>query len=151
MYREREETAQADPSRWARQADIHAQKVTEVLERIIAARGAQPEVITIDNGTEFTSRHFDAWGHYRGIKLDFIRPGKPAENGYVERFTGKLRNECLSQSWFLSLEDAQTTIELWRKEYNETRPHSSLGNLAPLEQLSSLLDRSQPKDVRILS
>jgi len=130
---------------------LTALRVTEVLDRIIAARGMQPEVITLDNGTECTSRHFDAWAHLHGIRLDFIRPGKPVENGYIESFNGKFRDECLSQNWFLSLEDAQTTIENWRKEYNETRPHSSLGNRSPLEYVSSLLDRSPPKNQRILS
>jgi hypothetical protein len=77
----------------------------------------RPEVITIDNGTEFTSRHFDNWAYTRGIQLDFIRPGKPVENGYVESFNGKYRDECLSQSWFLGLEDARATTLaccLWR-------------------------------------
>jgi putative transposase len=122
--------------------------VTRALDRAIATRGAQPEVITIDNGTEFTSRHFDNWAHARGIRLDFIRPGKPVENGYVESFNGKYRDECLSQSWFLSLDDARATIARWRIEYNEARPHSSLGNLTPAEFLSSVLDRSPPHNPR---
>ena len=109
---------------------------------------AQPEVITIDNGTEFTSRHFDNWAHTRGIRPDFIRPGKPVENGYVESFNGKYRDECLSQSWFLGLEDARATIARWRIEYNEARPHSSLGNLTPAEFLSSVLDRSPAHNPR---
>ena len=122
--------------------------VTRALDRAIAARGAQPEVITIDNGTEFTSRHFDNWAHARGIRLDFIRPGKPVENGYVESFNGKCRDECLSQSWFLGLDDARAAIARWRIEYNQARPHSSLGNLTPAEFLSSVLDRSPPHNPR---
>jgi len=125
---------------------LTAAAVTRALDQVIAERGAGPEVITIDNGTEFTSRHFDGWAYDRNIKLDFIRPGKPVENGYIESFNGKFRDECLSQSWFLSLEDARATIASWRKEYNEARPHSSLGNLAPAEFVSSLLDRSPPTD-----
>jgi putative transposase len=122
--------------------------VTRALDRAIAERGAQPEVITIDNGTEFTSRIFDNWAHARGIRLDFIRPGKPVENGYVESFNGKYRDECLSQSWFLGLEDARATIARWRIEYNEARPHSSLGNLAPAEYLSTVLERLPPHKPR---
>lgn len=101
---------------------LPADAVTRALDRAIAERGAQPEVITIDNGTEFTSRHFDNWAHTRGIRLDFIRPGKSVENGYVESFNGKYRDECLSQSWFLGLDDARATIARWRIEYNEARP-----------------------------
>lgn len=127
---------------------LPSEAVTRALDRVIAVRGTGPEVITIDNGTEFTSCHFDSWAHDRGIRLDFIRPGKPVENGYVESFNGKYRDECLSQSWFLSLDDARATIASWKKEYNETRPHSSLGNLAPAEYLSSLLDQSSPKNLR---
>jgi putative transposase len=125
---------------------LPSKAVTRALDEAIAARGQRPDVITIDNGTEFTSRHFDAWAHERGVRLDFIRPGKPVENGFVESFNGRFRDECLSQSWFLSLEDARATIARWRTEYNEARPHSSLGNLAPVEFLSSVLDRSTPKD-----
>lgn len=127
---------------------LPAEAVSRALDRVIAERKAQPEVITIDNGTEFTSRHFDNWAYTRGIRLDFIRPGKPVENGYVESFNGKYRDECLSQSWFLGLEDARATIARWRIEYNEERPHSSLGNLAPAQYLSSVLDRSNPHNPR---
>lgn len=121
---------------------LPADAVTRALDRAIAERGAQPEVITIDNGTEFTSRHFDKWAHARGIRLDFIRPGRPVENGYVGSFNGKYRDECLSQHWFLGLDDARATIARWRIEYNEERPRSSLGDLAPAEYLSTVLDRS---------
>ena len=88
-------------------------------------------MITIDNRTEFTSNHFDAWAYKSGIALDFIHPGRPVENGHIESFNGKLRDECLSASWFQSIEDARMTIEAWRLDYNETRPHSSLGGLPP--------------------
>lgn len=66
-----------------------------------------------------------------GVKLDFIRPGKPIENGYIESFNGRLRQECLNQCWFSSLEDAKIKIEAWRIDYNEHRPHTSLGNQTP--------------------
>jgi putative transposase len=69
----------------------------------------------------------------KGIKLDFIRPGKPVENAYIENFNGKLRDECLNQNWFITLKDAREVIEAWRIDYNEFRPHSSLGDLSPVE------------------
>ncbi len=76
---------------------LTAQIVTAQLEEIIAERGV-PVALTQDNGTEFTSRHYDAWAFSAGIQLDFIRPGRPVENCYIESFNGKLRDECLSQS-----------------------------------------------------
>jgi len=85
----------------------------------------------MDNGSEFTSRHFDAWAWHRKIGLDFIEPGRPVQNGYIESFNGSLRDECLSTNWFESLTDARKVIEAWRLDYNETRPHSSLGQLPP--------------------
>lgn len=109
---------------------LPATAVTKALDRAISIKG-QPEVITLDNGTEFTSKHFDAWAFSRGIRLDFIVPGRPMENAFIESFNDKLRNECLNLHWFQSLEEARQIINDWRKEYNKTRPHSSLGNLAP--------------------
>lgn len=92
-----------------------------------------PRVITTDNGTEFTSRAVDEWAHRNNVKLDFIHPGKPIENGYIESFNGRLRQECLNQIWFSSLEDAKIKIEAWRTDYNEHRPHTSLGNQTPVQ------------------
>ena len=109
---------------------LPSQRVTEVLNRVIAKHG-KPRTITLDNGTEFTSRHFDAWAWARKIGLDFIHPGRPVENGHIESFNGSLRDECLNTSWFESLADARQTIEAWRLDYNHTRPHSSLGQLPP--------------------
>ena len=90
-------------------------------------------MIVCDNGPEFTSKALDAWAYQRGVKLHFIRPGKPVENAYCESFNGKLRNECLNENWFLSLEDARRIIEAWRVDYNEVRPHSSLDGMTPKE------------------
>ncbi len=104
-------------------------RVTEALDYMIVTRG-QPQVITTDNGTEFTSRHFDAWAHHRGIKLGFIAPGRPVENCYIESFNGKFRDECLSEHWFGSMDEARKSIENWRQDYNKNRPHSSLDYLA---------------------
>ena len=92
------------------------------------------------NGTEFTSKHFDAWAYSGSIQLDFIRPGRPIENCYIESFNGKLRDECLSQYWFLSLSEAQQQLNAFRRDYNETRPHSSLGNLPPAVYVQQLQD-----------
>lgn len=112
--------------------------VTDVLDRAISLYG-KPETITLDNGTEFTSNHFDCWAYKNGIQLDFITPGCPVENGLIESFNGRLRDECLNMHWFQSMVEAQQLIEQWRQEYNESRPHSSLGNLAPAEYVAQLL------------
>lgn len=112
--------------------------VTSVLEKVVFHRTA-PMTITVDNGPEFTSNVFDAWAHQHKINIDFIRPGKPTENGFIESFNGKLRDECLNTSWFSSLAEARQVVEDWRKEYNEARPHSSLGDLAPAEYVRRLL------------
>jgi putative transposase len=77
--------------------------------------------------------------YQRGIQLDFISPGRPVENGIIESFNGKLRDECLNMHWFESLQEAKSRIEEWRQEYNEIRPHSSLGNLAPSRYIEQLL------------
>jgi putative transposase len=107
-------------------------RVVRVLEKLAKERGL-PEAIVSDNGLEFVGRVLDAWAHERGVRLQFIRPGKPIENAYVESFNGKLRDECLNQNWFTDLEDARTKIEAWRIDYNGARPHASLGNLTPNE------------------
>jgi putative transposase len=108
--------------------------VVHWLEQLAADHGL-PQVISIDNGTEFTSRVFDAWAHRHGIKLHFIAPGRPVQNAYIESFNGKLRDECLNEHAFVSLEEAQTAIEQWRDDYNRFRPHSSLGDRTPSELL----------------
>jgi putative transposase len=104
--------------------------VAAVIERLVTERGA-PERIQCDNGTEFISRAMDKWAYDRGITMDFSRPGKPMDNATVESFNGSFRDECLNVNWFLSMEDAREKIEKWRRDYNEFRPHSSLGDLTP--------------------
>lgn len=111
-------------------SSITGKRVVGVLDRLAKTHGL-PQVITADNGTEFTSRAVDEWAHRNGVKLDFIRSGKPVENAYIESFNGRLRQECLEENWFTSLEDAKIKIETWRKDYNERRPHSSLGDETP--------------------
>ena len=108
-------------------------RVAELLDK--AAKGRLPAVITADNGTEFTSKALDAWAFERGVKIDFTTPGKPTENGFVESFQGRFRDECLNTEIFEDLGDAKRKIASWRRDYNCQRPHSSLGNLSPREYL----------------
>ncbi len=111
---------------------IGGQRVAQVLTRISAVHGL-PEQIVVDNGPEFISTALDAWAYARGIKLQFIRPGKPVDNCYMESFNGRFRDECLNENWFGSLEQVRNIVEAWRRDYNEARPHSSLGDLTPVE------------------
>ena len=106
--------------------------VIAALEAVIATRG-QPVRLSLDNGSEFRSRAFDAWAADRGIALLFIQPGKPIQNSHIESFNGKFRDECLNQHWFLSLRDAQFHIERWRRSYNTDRPHEALHPMTPIE------------------
>ena len=103
-----------------------------VLEKL-AEMGKLPEVITIDNGPEFAGRALDEWAYRRGVKLNFIRPGKPIENAYAESFISRLRDECLNENWFINLNHAREVIESWRTDYNDGRPHTSLRGLTPRE------------------
>lgn len=106
--------------------------VGDAFDRVLGD-GPGPRSITVDHGTEFQSRALEDWAYQRGIQLDFIRPGKPVENAFVEAFHGRLRDECLNGHQFASLADAQAIIEAWRIDYNYRRPHSSLGHLTPSE------------------
>ena len=116
---------------------LPAARVIGVLERLEQERGL-PRRIVVDNGPEFAGKALDAWAYSKGIELQFIQPGKPVENAYIESFNGRFRDECLSEHWFTSLSDARGTIERWRRDYNEVRPHGSLGYRTPAEFLSSL-------------
>jgi putative transposase len=106
--------------------------VVEVLQHISLVRNL-PKTIRVDNGPEFISKVLDQWAYLNGVELDFSRPGKPTDNAFIESFNGRLREECLNENWFLSLEDAREKVEAWRKEHNRQRPHSALGNLSPEE------------------
>ncbi len=117
-------------------ANLPSRSVTQVLARVIRYR-SKPRMITTDNGPEFASNHMDAWAYARGIEIDFIHPGRPVENGFIESFNGRLRDECLNANWFLSLDDAKKAVEAWRRDYNEVRPHSSLGHLPPATYVAS--------------
>jgi putative transposase len=111
---------------------IHGQDVADILTEVGLAQGLTRK-IQVDNGPEFASKKLDQWAYLNGVELDFSRPGKPTDNAFIEAFNGRFREECLNQSWFLSLEDAREKIEDWRKEYNGLRPHGALGNISPIK------------------
>ena len=112
-------------------------RVVGILERLAETRGL-PEVITVDNGPEFAGKVMDEWAYRMGVKLNFIRPGKPVENAFAESFNGRLRDEYLNTNWFMSVRHAREIIENWRQDYNEVRPHSSLKGRTPKEFAGSL-------------
>lgn len=109
---------------------LPGQRVVRVLDRLVATYGP-PARLRVDNGPEFVGRAVDAWAYQHKVQLDFITPGKPMENGHVESFNGKFRDECLNQHWFVSLAHARVLIEAWRQDYNTIRPHSALSNQPP--------------------
>ena len=113
---------------------MSGETVGQALDRVLTD-GSGPQSITVDHGTEFQSRALEDWVSRRGVQLDFIRPGKPVENAFIESFNGRLRDECLNVYQFASLAEAQTLIETWRLDYNQRRPHRSLGPLTPNEFL----------------
>ena len=112
-------------------------RVQAVLDQLADGRGL-PQSITVDNGPEFDGQVLDKWSYRTGVRLSFIRPGKPNENAYIESFNGRFRDECLNEHWFLSLAHARLVIEAWRVEYNTERPHSSLGDRTPQEFAKAL-------------
>ncbi len=120
---------------------LSSRRVTRVLDWVIAQRGA-PDAIRCDNGPEFTSRHFLAWCEEHKIRIIHIQPGRPMQNGYVESFNGRFRDECLNANWFATMADARQKIEAWRQDYNEERPHSSLGYRTPRVFAAELLKAS---------
>jgi putative transposase len=111
---------------------LSSQRVTRALEQIIERRG-QPQTIKCDNGPELTSRHFLSWCEERRVQIVHIQPGKPSQNGHIESFNGRFRDECLNANWFHNLSDARTKISKWKGEYNGDRPHSSLCYRTPNE------------------
>ena len=112
---------------------IGAQKVIAALEDAARKSGSLPQAITVDNGPEFAGKMLDAWAYANGIQLDFTRPGKPTDNGYIESFNGKLRDELLNTEIFFSLKEAREKLEQHRLIYNTERPHSALGYRPPAE------------------
>lgn len=130
-------------------------RVAAVLDRLAELRGL-PDSISVDNGPEFAGQVLDAWAYARGVRLAFIRPGKPVDNAYIESFNGRLRDECLNEHWFITLAHARAAIERWRHEYNTERPHSALGYLTPAQFAAARTARlqagsatAQPDDVSL--
>jgi putative transposase len=124
---------------WSRQSPLletdfrlTGDSVVSVLQQAFV-EGRKPLSITVDHGTEFTSKALDSWAWNNAVTLDFTRPGKPTDNALCESFNGRLRDECLNVNEFVSIAHAKQVIEAWRKDYNEHRPHGSLGNLTPNE------------------
>jgi putative transposase len=116
---------------------INGNKVTEVLKQLIDSKG-KPKAVLSDNGTEFTSNAVLKWSSDQKIDWQYIEPGKPYQNGNIESFNGKLRDECLNENWFLNLADARRIVGKWAHEYNACRPHSALGGLTPRQLASQL-------------
>jgi transposase InsO family protein len=125
----------------ASEHSIGGDHLTRILDRVCAQRG-QPKVIRTDNGKEFTSKAMLTWAHRNAITLRLIEPGKPIQNAYIESFNGRLRDECLNDQWFISLQHARVEIERWRREYNEERPKRSLGGLTPAAYAKQLAQRT---------
>ena len=112
-------------------------RVVRVLEQLAETRGLPLEIV-LDNGPEMIGKALDEWAWRNGVRLNFIEPGKPTQNAFIESFNGRFRDECLNENWFLDLADAREIIETWRIEYNTSRPHSALGYATPKEFASSL-------------
>ncbi len=111
---------------------LKGEDVVSALNQIRAKRGV-PKVLFCNNGSEFTSQMMDFWAYHHQVRIDFSRPGKPTDNAYVESFNGTSRAECLDVHWFATLPESKHLIETWRREYNESRPHPSLGERTPYE------------------
>jgi len=111
---------------------ISGQYVVRLLDQAARFRG-YPAAVRTDNGPEFTSRAFIAWAQSHGIRHILIEPGRPMQNGYIESFNGRFRDECLNEHWFETLKQARTEIAAWRRDYNEVRPHSSIGRIPPAQ------------------
>ena len=121
----------------AARMNFRVYQVIDELDRLARIRG-KPRSIRVDNGTEFAGRLLDQWAYLNKVELDFSWSGKPTDNAFIEAFNSRLRHECLNASWLLSMADARTQINDWRIDYNEKRPHSSLGNLKPSEFAAQL-------------
>jgi putative transposase len=122
---------------------LGAEHVVASLNRLVMQRCA-PRYLFADNGSEFSGRLLDLWAYHHHVQIDFSRPGKPTDNSFVETFNGSLRDECLNVHWFETMDDAQRSIEAWRRDYNESRPHMALGDMSPAEFARGLGARVQP-------
>ena len=111
---------------------IGGARVCRILDRLFLSRPL-PETLILDNGPEFAGTALDVWAAQHGVHLHFIQPGKPIQNAFIESFNGKFRDECLNEHWFVTLQEAQLVIEAWRREYNDERTHSAIGDMTPHE------------------
>jgi len=130
-------------------ASLPSLRVIRVLEQLAVVRGL-PQSLVVDHGPEFIAKALDAWAYAHGVQLVFIRPGKPVDNAYIESFHSRFRDECLNERWFWDLPDARTQIELWRRDYNEVRPHSSLDQRTPKE-FTEMLAQQEAESITRLS
>jgi putative transposase len=124
---------------------ISSHRVIHVLERVGLIRGKFPVSIVMDNGPEFRSQAIFAWAQQNGVQLDFIQPGKPTQNCFVESYNGTMREECLNENLFLNLNHARRILAQWVDDYNGLRPHSSLGDLPPARYCSEWIKNNQEK------
>jgi len=133
---------------WSREAlaieadtSLTGKRVVRVLETLVELR-AKPQMLQMDNGSEFRGIDLDQWAYRNQVKLHFIEPGKPTQNGKIESFNGKLRDECLNQEWFRSLFHARCVLDAWKHDYNTVRPHSALNYQTPIQWAQSQADYS---------
>ena len=123
---------------------------TRELTRLIGLRG-KPHTVVSDNGTELTSSAILRWSQERRVEWHYIAPGKPMQNGFVESFNGRLRDECLNETLFTSLPHARFVLDAWRHDYNHVRPHSKLGGRTPAEKAGKPVCGHAPRQVAITS
>lgn len=123
--------------------NLPAQRVVRVLDRVAAWRGL-PQKIRLDNGPEFISLALADWAEQNGVSLEFIQPGKPTQNSYIERFNRTYRDEVLNYYVFKTLQEVREITDRWMREYNEERPHESLGDLTPLAYLKDTQSAGTP-------
>ena len=121
---------------------IRGSTVAERLSELVMERGKPMRVLS-DNGSEFTSTVVGNWAYENGVDWGYIEPGKPQQNGIIESFNGRFRDECLNENWFRDYTHAQDLVEAWREDYNTLRPHSALGGRTPAEVASHLCCHDQ--------
>lgn len=125
---------------------LRGEDVVRVCNQLVASRGA-PVRIFVDNGSEFSGKLFDLWAYHNKVQIDFSRPGKPTDNCFIETFNGSLRDGCLNVNWFETIAEARVKIESWRVDYNESRPHQGLNDLAPVQYARKMASRTMDQSV----
>lgn len=125
------------------------QGIINALDTLVE-QGRMPRTLRADNGPEFTCKALKIWAEKNGIAINHTRPGKPTDNGHIESFNGRLREECLNQHIFTSLDDARQKIEFWRQDYNQTRPHSALGWLSPSAYREKYINKQPETNLKMV-